>query len=63
VGESQEQRQNYRARQSSDKDCAAKRPAQNNLATPGLLGRIRRLWRRAVPLNHRGIGLSFSVVH
>jgi hypothetical protein len=39
-------------------DCAAERRTQNNLATPGPLGRIRR-WHRFVPLGHRWI--SFLV--
>jgi hypothetical protein len=54
--EGEEQRQHHRSRQPCDKDGAAQGTAQNNLATPGLLGRIRR-WRLSVPVGHRKIGL------
>src|SRR4030081_978848 len=54
----EKQRQHHGSRQPCDKDRAAQGSAENDVAAPGLLSRIRR-WRQPVPVDHRKIGLLF----
>src|SRR5947199_8141667 len=56
----EKQRQHHGSRQPCDKDGAAQRSAENDLAASGLLGRIRRCPLLLVPFGHRWIG-SFSM--
>src|SRR5947207_11012791 len=52
----EKQRQHHSSRLPCYKDGAAKGSAENDVAAPGLLSRIRR-WRQSVPVDHRKIGL------
>src|SRR5215216_837922 len=54
----EKQRQHHGSRQPCDKDGAAQRSAENDLAASGLLGRIR-CCRLFVPFGHRWIGPVF----